>query len=174
MKYMERGGFQNHPLMKLTLNFMLVFLTGLWVTNFLLYFKKMSLTPSSVIHYYLGSGADFSVPRTYQSMLEVSHMHLPMIAIVVLMLTHLIIFSPFSDRLKAVIISTSFLSALLTEASGWLVRFVHPQFAYLKILSFLVFQGMLIFLIFSLGLYLWKSKTKKTRAKPGPPHKAKA
>ena len=36
------------------------------------------------------------MPRTYQSMIEITHMHLPMMAMVVLLLTHLPIFAPFA------------------------------------------------------------------------------
>ncbi|OVE77131.1 hypothetical protein BVX98_03460 [bacterium F11] len=170
MKYMERGGFQNQPLMKLTLGFMLLFLLGLWISNFLLYFSKMGLTPESVTSYYLGSEAQFSAPRTYQSMLEVTHMHLPVMAIVILMLTHLIIFAPFKNPTKVLIIATSFLSAFLGEAAGWLTRFVNPSFSYLKIGCFFLFQVMLILLIFSLGRFLFGSHTKKRPLRPASRH----
>ena len=163
MKYMEKVGFQNHPLMKLTLALTVLFLVGFWVTNFLLYFSKMSLTASSVQNYYLGSEAEFLVARSYQSMLEVTHMHLPMMAIVVLLLTHLLIFAPFRHGAKLAFIFTTFLSALLSEGSGWLVRFVSPEFAYLKIAGFLTFQGCLAFLLVALAWFLAKSPTRKSK-----------
>jgi len=165
MKYMEQGGFKNHPLMRLTLSFSVLFFCGLWITNFLLYFNKMGLTPGSVEAYYLGSDAEFTVARTYQSMLEITHFHLPMMALVVLMLTHLIIFAPFKDKTKTLIISASFLSAFLTEGSSWLVRFVHPKFSVLKIASFLTFQALLAYLLFALIIYLWSESSKKGRSK---------
>jgi hypothetical protein len=158
---MEKGGFQNNPLMKLTIGLTLVFITGLWVTNLLLYFSKMNVTPQSVISYYRGSEIDFIPARTYQSMLEVTHFHLPMIAIVVLLLTHLLIFAPFSNPAKVGFIVMAFLAALLNEASSWLVRFASPSFAYLKIGSFLLFEGMVAFLIVSLAWFLWRSPSRK-------------
>ena len=163
MKYMEKGGFQNHPLMKLTIVLTVLFLVGFWITNFLLYFSKMSLTPTSIQNYYLGFEADFIVPRTYQSMLEVTHMHLPMMAIVILVLTHLLIFAPFRNGSKLAFIFTTFFSALLSEMSGWLVRFVHPEFAIVKIISFLTFQGCLAFLLVSLLWFLAISPSRKTK-----------
>ena len=45
------------------------------------------------------------------------------------------------------LIAVPFLSGFLDEGSGWLVRFVHPGFAYLKIASFLLLQGSLAALI---------------------------
>ena len=158
MKYMQNGHFQNHPLMRLTLLFTLLFLTGLWFTHFFLYFSKMGLTPQSVVDYYLGSEAEYHVARSFDSMLEVTHMHLPMMAVVILLLTHLLIFAPFSFRSKVFLISVSFLSAFFNEASGWLVRFASPHFAILKVISFLTFQSSLAFLIFAMVWFLtWRS-----------------
>jgi len=154
MKYMQNGGMQNHPLMRLTLYFTLFFLFGFWLSNFAMYFAKMNLTPQSVMDYYLGSEAQFRLPRTYQSMLEVTHGHLPMMALVMLVLTHLLIFSAFQQRTKVIFISTAFLSAFLHEAAGWLVRFVHPIFAWLKVTTFVVMQGAFAFLMTALLLFL--------------------
>jgi len=163
MKYMQNGGFQNHPLMRLTLAFTLLFLVGLWATNFMMYFSKMALTKASIVHYYLGSEADFTLPRTYQSMLEVTHFHLPMMAVVILLLTHLVIFAPFPNGVKVGVIATSFLSGFLNEGSDWLIRFVNPNFAYLKIACFISFQVMLAFLIISLGWFLYSGRAKKAK-----------
>lgn len=165
MKYMQNGGFQSQPLMKLTLILTLLFLTGFWVTNFALYFAKMDLTPQSVKGYYLGSEEQFKMPRTYQSMLEVTHSHLPIMALVVLLLTHLLIFAPYSSRTKVGFIASGFLFSLLNESAGWLVRFVNPAFALLKVAGFMGLQGILGFLIAALVMFLVKSKQPQN-AKP--------
>lgn len=163
MKYMQNGGFQNHPLMKLTIGLTLVFMAGLCATSIMMYFARMSLDPASVATYYLGSEADFVPARSYASMLEVTHMHLPMIAMVMLLLTHLVIFAEFSFELKVGLIVVSFLSSLLNEASGWLVRFVHPGFAWLKVASFVVSQASVAFLIGALTWFLWVSPLREER-----------
>lgn len=165
MKYMEQGGFQNKPFMRLTLLWTLLFLTGLWVTNFAMYFERMGLDPASVVSYYNGSEAEFRAPRSAASMLEVAHVHLPIMGIVVLMLTHLLIFAPFSDRVKFSFICSAFLSALLNEGSGWLVRFVDPGFAVLKVASFLSFQVILAFLLWTLGVFLLSGMRRQRKNK---------
>lgn len=154
MKYLQNGRFRDHPLMRLTLLFTLLFLGGLWLSHFFIYFSKMGLTPASVVRYYRGSEEEFHFARSFEAMLEVTHMHLPMMAIVILLLTHLLIFAPFSYRFKVVFISVSFLSAFLNEMSGWLVRFVSPHFAILKVLFFLTFQSVLLFLLVALVRFL--------------------
>ena len=154
MKYMERGGFQGHPMMRLTLWWTLAFMIGLWCTNAAMYFTRMGLTPSSVQGYYLGSAEEFSAPRSAASLLETTHAHLPVMGVVLLLLTHLFIFAPVSERAKKSMITAVFASALLGEASGWLIRFVSPAFAWLKILSFLGFQAWLGLLIGLLAAFL--------------------
>jgi len=160
VKYLQNGGFQNQPLMRMSILFALLFLTLFCATNFALYFAKMDLTPQSVQDYYLGSEAQFKMPRTYQTMLEVTHAHLPMMAMVVLLLTHLLIFAPYAFKTKVAFITGGFLFALLNESAGWLVRFVSPSFAILKVAGFVAFQGILAFLIISLVVFLLKSKGK--------------
>ncbi|MGH7495597.1 MAG: hypothetical protein ACREOO_24825 [bacterium] len=162
MKYMQNGGFQSHPLMRLTLLLTLFLLLAFWASNFALYFAEMNLLPQSVVNYYLGSEAEYRLPRTYQTMLEVTHVHLPMMAVIMLLLTHLLIFVPLPTRLKAGIIVTTFASALAFEAAGWLVRFVHPAFAWLKIAGFLLLQATIGFLLGALALFLWRAARRQT------------
>ena len=157
MKYMQTGGFQGNPLMRLTLSWTLLFAAGLWATNAAMYFKRMSLAPSSVTAYYLGSAEEYSQPRSAASMLEVSHAHMATMGVMILLLTHLAIFAPWSDRRKKWVIGLGFGSSLLGEASGWLVRFVSPAFAVLKVACFATFQAVLALLIAVLAMFLYKA-----------------
>jgi len=164
VRYLEDGAFRHHPLMRLTLGLTLLFLLVFWLTNALLYFNRMDLTPDSVQAHYLGSEADFTPPRTYASMLEVTHAHMAMMAIVLLLVTHLLIFAPHPEGRKRALIYATFGSGLANEAAGWLVRFVHPAFAALKLLAFLSFQLLLAYCMLSLVLWL--------RSVPGRGHPA--
>jgi hypothetical protein len=151
---MERGGFQGQPLMRLTLGLSILLLALFWVTNFALFASRLGFTPVSVAAYYVGSEADYRPPRTAGSMLEVTHAHLPMMALVVLLLTHLLTFAPYSKRTRVLLIVGAFLSAALDEGAGWLVRFVHPGFAVVKLAAFASLQGILAFLLVALALFL--------------------
>lgn len=163
MQYMQKGGFQKNSLMRLTLMFTALLLTFFVATNFLIYFEKMNVTPASVNAYYNGSEEGFRPARTYGSMLEVTHGHMAMMAMVLLMLTHLVIFAPFVKRTKILFICFTFLSALADEGGGWLVRFVHPEFAWLKIAGFIGLQTCLIFLLSSLAVFLIRSKSDENK-----------
>lgn len=154
MKYLQAGGYQNQPLMRLTLGLSLVLLAAFWMTNVAMWFAHMSLDPASVVAYYRGDEAQFLPPRSAQGMLEVTHMHLPMFALVLLLLTHLMLFAPMASGRKAAVVIAAFGSALLMESGGWLVRFAHPGFAWLQVAMFLVFQAVLGWMIVALGAFL--------------------
>jgi len=135
--------WRDNRLLQLVLAWFLVYVALFWVTNGLLYFTKMGLTPASVVAYYRGDESQFLQPRSFQGMLEIAHFHLFAMGILVLTMTHLLLFVPIAKAAKAWIVSLSFAAAIGDEAAGWLVRFVAPAFAYLKIASFLVLQATL-------------------------------
>lgn len=170
MKYLSAGGFQAQPLMRLTLGLALVLLAGFWASNLALYLMHMSLNPASVVAYYRGDEARFLPPRSAQGLLEVTHAHLPMFALVLLLLTHLMIFLPGRTGTKAALIVVTFASALVFEAAGWMTRFWSPACAWLKVISFLVLQGTLAWLIVGIGWAL--ARPAASPARPALPRDA--
>ncbi len=152
MRFVVTGEWSRNRLLQTIVALYSVYVILLWITNGLLYFSKMSLTTTSVVHYYLGSEEAYLSPRSYQGLLEVSHFHLFAVGMLLLVLTHLMLFVPLRSWLKAWLIAFPFLAALLDEGAGWLVRFVSPNFAIVKIAGFLLLQGSLALLV---GLSLW-------------------
>ncbi len=152
MRFVVTGEWRRNHLLQTIIVLYVVYVGGLWLTNALLYFHKMTLAPSSVVSYYLGNEEQYLSPRTYQGMLEVSHFHLFAMGMLLLVLTHLMLFVPIRNGAKAWLIAIPFLAAILDEGSGWLVRFVHPAFAWLKVAGFLLLQGSLAALM---GVSLW-------------------
>lgn len=154
MRFVITGEMNRNRLLQAIVVAYSVYVALLWVTNALLYFSKMSLTYGSVVTYYLGSEQQFTEPRSYLGMLEVSHFHLFAMGMLLLVLTHLVLFVPLSNRAKIWLIVAPFASALLDEGAGWLVRFVSPVFALAKIAGFLALQTSLAVLV---ALALWSS-----------------
>jgi hypothetical protein len=152
VRFVITGEWNRNRLLQTIVALYSLYVAGLWLTNALLYFEKMSLTPSSVVSYYLGNEEQFLSPRSYQGMLEVAHFHLFAMGMLLLVLTHLMLFVPVRNGIKAWLIALPFLSAALDEGGGWLVRFGHPAFAWLKIAGFLSLQTSLAVLV---GLSLW-------------------
>ena len=151
MKYMVNG--QQTPLMRLSLSLTLLMLVGFWIATGLLYFTRMDLSPASVVQYYRGAPDEFAMPRTYGSMIEATHAHLAMMAVVLLLLTHLSIFLPWPRSARVILIVGTFVAALTGEGAGWLVRFVSPHFAWLKIAGFLGLE--LALAVLFIGLVDW-------------------
>ncbi len=147
MRFVITGEWKRNRLLQTIVVLYSVYVAGLWLTNALLYFNKMSLTASSVVEYYLGNEERFLSPRSYQGMLEVSHFHLFAMGMLLLVLTHLMLFVPLKNGTKALLIALPFFAAFVDEGAGWAVRFVHPAFAYAKIAGFLLLQGSLAALI---------------------------
>lgn len=140
MRYFVTGEQQRKSLLNALVLMFLGYIALLWVSNGIMYFHHMDLTPDSVIAYYLGSEEQFAQPRSYQGMLEVSHFHLFSMGMLIVTLTHLMLMTEFSVRLKIWLSSLTYLSALADEAGGWLVRFADPMFAWFKITAFLLLE----------------------------------
>jgi hypothetical protein len=147
MRYFVTGEQHRKSLLNALVLMFLGYIALLCVSNAMLYFHHMDLTAKSVVAYYLGSEELFTQPKSYQGMLEVSHFHLFAMGMLAVTLTHLMLMTNFSTRLKIWLSSLTYLSALADEAGGWLVRFVHPLFAYFKIASFLLLETSLVALV---------------------------
>jgi hypothetical protein len=148
MRFFVTGEQRRQSLLNTIVLLFLAYIALLWISNGMMYFHKMGLTADSVIEYYLGSEEKFTQPRSYQSLLEVSHFHLFSMGMLAVTLTHLLLFANVSMTLKIWLSILTFGAAIADEAAGWLVRFVHPAFAYFKIGSFLALELSLAALIF--------------------------
>ena len=157
MRFVVTGEWRENDLLRLVLGAFLVYVFLFWITNALLFFASMDLSYASVVAHYRGAEDRFMQPRSYKVLLEISHFHLFAMGILILTMTHLVLFVPISIPMKAVLIVTSFAAALLDEAGGWLVRFVHPAFAYVKLAGFLALELSLGALLAVVGYAVWRT-----------------
>ena len=147
MRFVVSGEWSRNSLLRVIVLCFLTYTLILWATNAGMYFSKMSLTPSSVVDYYHGNEERYLQPRSLQGLLEVLHFHTFAMGMLLMTLTHLLLFVPISMRIKAWGIAVAFVSGIAGELSGWGVRFVHPVFAYAKIAAFLTLEGVLLWLM---------------------------
>jgi hypothetical protein len=147
MRFVVTGEWNRNRLLQVIIVLYSLYVAGLWVTNSMLYFNKMSLAPSSVVEYYLGDEATYKPAKTYQGLLEVTHFHLFAMGMLLMVLTHLMLFVPIGNSLKAWLIALPFFAAALDEAGGWLVRFGSPELAFVKVAGFVLLQSSLAALI---------------------------
>jgi hypothetical protein len=147
VRFVVTGEWSRNRLLQVIVLLYATYVGLLWATNAALYFNKMSLAPSSVVAYYLGDPEQFTQPRTYQGLLEVSHFHLFAFGMLLLVMTHLMLFVPLSGRVKAWLISVPFFAGLLDEGASWMVRYGGESFAIVKVAGFLLLQTSLAVLI---------------------------
>jgi len=170
VRFVITGEWDRNRLLQTIVALYSLYVMGLWVTNTLLFFHKMSLSYTSVVEYYLGSEERYLSPRSYQGLLEVSHFHLFAMGMLLLVLTHLVLFVPLKNHWKAWLIAVPFLSGVLDEGASWLLRFVHPGFAYLKIAGFLLLQtSLLVLVVLSLWAVFVGNQNNYSGGEPPPP-----
>ncbi|TFH22288.1 MAG: hypothetical protein E4H03_08740 [Myxococcales bacterium] len=157
MRFVVTGEWTRNRLLKVIVWCFLVYTVILWVTNAGLYFSKMSLDPTSVVEYYRGNEERFLQPRSLAGLLEVLHFHSFAMGILLLTLTHLLLFVPLSMPTKAWGIALAFGAGLTGELAGWGVRFIHPVFAYVKVASFLLLEATILSVVLLVGRALFRS-----------------
>ena len=151
MRFVVTGEWTRNRLLKVIVWCFLVYTFLLWLSNAGLFFSKMSLNPASIVDYYNGNEEKFMQPRSFLGLLEVLHFHSFAIGIMLLTLTHLLLFVPLSMETKALGIGLSFFAGIANELSGWGVRFIHPGFAYAKLAFFLTLEGVILFLMLAVA-----------------------
>lgn len=140
MRFIITGEWSRNKLLKLIILLFFGYIFLFWLTTLLMYFAKMDLSYESVVSYYRGNDELFIPPKTFNGMLETTHFHLFAMGMLALTLTHLLLFVPLKYWLKVLLITLTFFSAAVSELSNWLVLYVSPLFAYLKISSFLLLE----------------------------------
>lgn len=149
MKYLTNGEHQKekNDLLRLSLALGLFILLFFWLTNILMFVEKMGITPASITVYYLGDENGFKNPVSYVGLLEASHAHLFSYAVLLLLLNHLVTFTRLKKGLKYLLITASSLAGIGDIASGWLIVYIHPNFAFLKLGGFVILETSLAALL---------------------------
>jgi hypothetical protein len=160
MRYFVSGEQQRKLLLNALVLMFLAYMFLQWISNGMMYFHRMDLTIESVVTYYNGNEEQFIPAKSYDGMLEVLHFHLFSMGMLAVTLTHLMLMTDFSTRLKIWLSSLTFFSAIAEELGGWLVRFAHPDFAYFKIAMFITLECSLFVLITTVALSLLSARKK--------------
>ncbi len=164
MRFFVTGEQKRQTLLNTIVLMFLGYIALLWISNGMMFFHKMGLNPDSVVEYYLGSEEKFTQPKSYQSLLEVTHFHLFAMGMLAVTLTHLLLFTPLPVNLKVWLTGLTFVSALADEIAGWLVRFVHPVFAWFKIGSFLTLEmSLAAMLVLVSASLIWQRREQRAR-----------
>lgn len=155
MRFFISSELRKNDFLKIIIFFTILFFLFLWITNVLLY-MQVGFNYNSIVEFYLGNEETFRPPKSYIGLLEEAHFHFFSMAILLITLTHLILFTSISSHMKLVLILLSFISTFIEIISGWLIRYVSPLFAYLKLSSFYTMQLTLLLMMAIIVIYLFK------------------
>lgn len=133
-----------------------------WGTSILMFKEKLGFSYETVVRYYLGNPEMFMNPRSFQGLLEVTHFHLFAMGFFFVVFSHLLLFTPMRDRLKQLLTCLLAVSLLGDMGSGWLIRYLAPEFAWFKLGSFYLLQATSLVLLAGLGAGLLCTKKHKT------------
>lgn len=112
--------------------------------NFFLFYEKFGLTPDSVARYYLGDPQRFVRPKTLAGIIDIANPHFLAMAVYLFALVHFAFFT--NVKRKATLSALLLSSALIDNVSGILIRFIHPLFAYVKLISFFSLTLLMLYL----------------------------
>lgn len=155
MRFFISPDIRKNQLLRQVVLWSLVYAFVFWVSDWPFY-AKIGFSYPAIVEYYRGSEAAFRAPKSFFGLLEETHFHAFAMMVFLMTLNHLLLFTGAPRWVKAGAIHVSFGSALADMASGWLIRFVHPGFALLKMGSFLALQGSLLVILVVLWVYAWR------------------
>lgn len=146
------SGPGGQPLARTILLFFYGYFLLHWVTGIFMFREKLGFRYDSVVRYYLGDPEMFMNPRSFIGLLEVTHFHLFAMGLFFVIFSHLLLFTPFREQFKGILIRLLAAAILADMAAGWLVRYAGAPFAWLKLGAFWLLQGTSLVLL--LGLIL--------------------
>ena len=125
--------------------FVLFVLVG-YVSNLAILLWKTGGTPAGVAAYYLGDESGLRFPKEMHELLENLHFHVYIVPMVLLVLTHLLFMTRWSERAKVGVTVLAYGAAALDLAAPWIVWSGGAAFAPVKIFSTAVYHGTLFLL----------------------------
>jgi hypothetical protein len=114
--------------------FLAVTLIGL-LTLAILQLGQIGPTPERIAAYYRGGtrGGEMTFPKTFRELVELTHFHAFVMAILYLVLAHLLLATRASERSKRIVIAVSFAGLVGDVGAVWLIRYISAAFAYAQV-----------------------------------------
>jgi len=137
----------NRPLPAAILGFCYLYFLLHWGTGLIMFFSKLGFSAASVARYYRGDPELFMNPRSFAGLLEVTHFHLFAMGLFFVVFCHLLCFTGLARRRQQTLILLLAGTILGDLASGWLVRYLAAGFAWFKLGSFVLLQGISLALL---------------------------
>lgn len=110
-----------------------------------LFVAKLGGTPAGVAEHYRGAAESFRAPRSLEGLLEVAVPHLLAIPLVLFAASHVVGWARGVGRWAyRTLVAVSFGAALAGIASGFAIRFVAAELAWVKVAAFAALEAALL------------------------------
>jgi hypothetical protein len=98
---------------------------------------RIGVTPRAIARYYRGdeTGDVMAFPKTFGQLLEVTHAHAFVMALIFLVLAHLIAATPMPSGFQHAVVAMTFAGLLGDLLAPWLTRYVAATCAWLALIS---------------------------------------
>lgn len=128
---------------------------------------RIGVSPQAIATHYRGGerGEVMAFPKTFGQLLEVTHAHAFVMAVVFLILAHLFVATPVSDSVKGVVLVVTFAGTLGDVLGPWLVRYVAAGCAWIVLGSWIALG---LGTAAAIAVSAWACLARE--ADPGPPH----
>ena len=116
------------------------------LSGFLLFDIKIGFSVQGVLDYYLGNEEVFTQEKTALGILKIVLPHIFAFALFSMVLLHFLVFTEHRDTPKAKgLIYLMFITALLEMTTPFFIINGYYFFAYVKLFSFFLFEGLIIY-----------------------------
>ncbi len=131
--------------------YFLTFSLLLLISGTMLFEHKIGLSAQSINEYYLGNSDKFIPAKTATGVLKIVLPHIFAFGLFVMVVLHFLVFTKERNKTKTkMLICLTFITAFLEIASPFLIISGAEFFAYVKIISFILFESLILYSIWLL------------------------
>ncbi len=118
----------------------------LLISGIMLFEHKIGFSVQSVSEYYLGSSDKFIVAKTGSGVLKIILPHIFAFGLFAMVILHFLVFTKERGKTKTkMLIYLTFITAFLEITSPFLIILGAEFFAYVKIISFILFESLILY-----------------------------
>ena len=137
---------------KYSILYFLLFSLLLLASSIFLFEEKIGFSYREVINYYLGNEVLFQSSKTITGLLKVLLPHILGFGLFIMVVLHFLVFTNYNKSKKIyIIILATFISGFFELFSSFFILYGFEFFAYIKLISFVVFESLLLYIFWILS-----------------------
>ncbi len=141
---------------KLAIVYFLIFSILLIISSIVLFEQKIGISIEGIKNYYLGNEELFIPPKSILGIFKITLPHIFVFGLFSMVILHFLVFTKEKKkRVTQTVIYLMFLSAFLEIFSPIMIVLGFESFAYLKFLSFFIFEGLIIYVLYLLFFHIF-------------------